>query len=72
MEIKTNQLTTLRAMDIEGLRKEIRERQKAYFSLRMTRKTDVQFSVHQLRMARRGIAVAKTILVEKLRSSLTA
>lgn len=55
----------LRQKDETGLRAEVKELQKAYFNLRMQKATQQLSNTSQLREARRAIARAKTILVEK-------
>lgn len=55
----------LRQKDVAGLQDEVKELQKAHFSLRMQKATQ-QLSNHaSVRAARRAIARAKTILAEK-------
>lgn len=55
----------LRQKDETGLKAEVKELQKAYFNLRMQKATQQLSNTSQLREARRAIARAKTILVEK-------
>lgn len=55
----------LRQKDEMGLKAEVKELQKAYFNLRMQKATQQLSNTSQLREARRAIARAKTILVEK-------
>jgi len=57
--------TELRQKDIAGLQNEVKELQKAHFSLRMQKATQQLTNTATLRLARRDIARAKTILVEK-------
>ena len=55
----------LRTKDIAGLTTEVKELQKAHFGLRMQKATQQLNNTATLRTARRDIARAKTILVEK-------
>ena len=57
--------TELRQKDVAGLQAEVKELQKAHFSLRMQKATQQLNNTATLRSARRDIARAKTILVEK-------
>jgi large subunit ribosomal protein L29 len=57
--------TELRQKDVAGLKTEVKELQKAHFGLRMQKATQQLNNVAQLRVTRRAIARAKTILVEK-------
>ena len=57
--------TELRTQDEAGLAKEIKDLQKAHFNLRMQKATQQLNNTATLRTARRDIARAKTILVEK-------
>lgn len=55
----------LRQKDVAGLQNEVKELQKAHFGLRMQKATQQINNTASLRTARRDIARAKTILVEK-------
>jgi large subunit ribosomal protein L29 len=55
----------LRAKDAAGLVTEVKELQKAHFSLRMQKATQQLNNTSQLRVTRRAIARAKTIAVEQ-------
>lgn len=55
----------LRQKDEAALKTEIKELQKAHFNLRMQKATQQLNNTSQLRMTRRAIARAKTILAEK-------
>ncbi len=55
----------LRQKDIAGLQTEVKALQKAHFGLRMQKATQQLSNTATLRSARRDIARAKTILVEK-------
>ena len=57
--------TELRQKDVAGLQPEVKELQKAHFGLRMQKATQQLNNTATLRTARRDIARAKTILVEK-------
>jgi large subunit ribosomal protein L29 len=57
--------TELRQKDVAGLQIEVKELQKAHFGLRMQKATQQLNNTATLRSARRDIARAKTILVEK-------
>ena len=57
--------TELRQKDVAGLQAEVKELQKAHFGLRMQKATQQLNNTDALRLARRDIARAKTILVEK-------
>jgi ribosomal protein L29 len=55
----------LRQKDEAALEAEVKELQKAHFNLRMQKATQQLNNTSQLRMTRRAIARAKTILTEK-------
>ena len=55
----------LRQKDVPGLQTEVKALQKAHFGLRMQKATQQLGNTATLRSARRDIARAKTILVEK-------
>ena len=55
----------LRQKDVAGLKNEVKALQKAHFGLRMQKATQQITNTATLRIARRDIARAKTILVEK-------
>jgi len=57
--------TELRQKDVAGLQTEIKALQKAHFGMRMQKATQQLTNTATLRTARRDIARAKTILVEK-------
>jgi large subunit ribosomal protein L29 len=56
----------LRQKDVAGLQTEVKELQKAHFGLRMQKATQQLNNTGTLRITRRDIARAKTILAEKL------
>ena len=64
--------TELRQKDVAGLKAEVKELQKAHFGLRMQKATQQLTNTATIRIARRDIARAKTILVEKQRTSTPA
>ena len=57
--------TELRTKDVAGLQIEVKALQRAHFGLRMQKATQQLSNTATLRTARRDIARAKTILVEK-------
>ena len=57
--------TELRQKDVDGLKAEIKELQKAHFGLRMQKATQQLGNTGTLGETRRAIARAKTILAEK-------
>ena len=57
--------TELRQKDVAGVQAEVKALQKAHFGLRMQKATQQLNNTATLRSARRDIARAKTILVEK-------
>ena len=56
----------LRQKDVDGLKAEVKELQKAHFGLRMQKATQQLNNTGQLRVTRRAIARAKTILAETI------
>jgi large subunit ribosomal protein L29 len=64
--------TELRQKDVAGLQAEVKALQKAHFGLRMQKATQQLTNTATLRTARRSIARAKTILVEKQRAETPA
>ena len=57
--------TELRQKDVAGLHAEVKELQKAHFAMRMQKATQQLNNTAQMRVTRRSIARAKTILVQK-------
>ena len=55
----------LRQKDVAGIQSEIKALQKAHFGLRMQKATQQLGNTGTLRITRRDIARAKTILAEK-------
>ena len=62
---KTSKAAELRNKDVAGLQAEIKELQKAHFGLRMQKATQQLSNTSTLRVTRRDIARAKTILAQK-------
>ena len=61
----------LRQKDVAGLQAEVKELQKAHFGLRMQKATQQLNNTASLRVTRRDIARAKTILGQKRVQSAT-
>ena len=59
----------LRQKNVAGLQTEVKALQKAHFGLRMQKATQQLGNTATLRSARRDIARAKTILVEKQKAA---
>ena len=55
----------LRKKDLAGLQAEVKDLQKAHFNLRMQKATQQLSNTGQLKITRRGIARAKTLIAEK-------
>ena len=55
----------LRKKDVAGIQTEVKELQKAHFGLRMQKATQQLTNTGTLRITRRDIARAKTILAQK-------
>jgi large subunit ribosomal protein L29 len=55
----------LRKKDVAGLKTEVKDLQKAHFGLRMQKATQQLTNTGTLRVTRRDIARAKTILAQK-------
>jgi len=55
----------LRQKDVAGLDTEIKELQKAHFNMRMQKATQQLTNTAQMKVTRRAIARAKTILAQK-------
>ena len=55
----------LRKKDVAGLQTEVKDLQKAHFNLRMQKATQQLSNTGQLKITRRGIARAKTLIAEK-------
>ena len=61
----------LRKKDVAGIQNEVKELQKAHFGLRMQKATQQLTNTGTLRITRRDIARAKTILAQKQAESAT-
>jgi large subunit ribosomal protein L29 len=64
-DIEMTKAAELRTKAVAGLTSEVKALQKAHFGLRMQKATQQLNNTATLRTARRDIARAKTILVEK-------
>ena len=62
----------LRQKDVAGLKSEVKDLQKAHFGLRMQKATQQLTNTGTLRITRRDIARAKTILAQKQAESKAA
>ena len=62
----------LRQKDVSALQDEVKALQKAHFGLRMQKATQQLNNTATLRTARRDIARAKTVLVEKQSAATSA
>jgi large subunit ribosomal protein L29 len=71
-EIEMTKATELRTKDVAGLQTEVKALQRAHFGLRMQKATQQLNNTATLRTARRDIARAKTILVEKQSADTSA
>jgi large subunit ribosomal protein L29 len=69
---KTSKATELRNKDVAGLQAEIKDLQKAHFGLRMQKATQQLSNTSTLRVTRRDIARAKTILAQKQQEARAA
>ena len=63
--VKVSKAAALRDKDVVGLQTEIKDLQKAHFGLRMQKATQQLSNLSTLRVTRRDIARAKTILAQK-------
>ncbi len=64
-DVTASKAQSLRNKDIAGLQAEIKDLQKAHFGLRMQKATQQLSNTGSLRVTRRDIARAKTILAQK-------
>ena len=62
---KVTKAATLRTKDVAGLETELKSLQKAHFGLRMQKATQQLSNTSTLRVTRRDIARAKSILAQK-------
>lgn len=69
---KVSKAATLRDKDVAGLQAEIKDLQKAHFGLRMQKATQQLSNTATLRVTRRDIARAKTILAQKQQETQAA
>jgi large subunit ribosomal protein L29 len=69
---KVSKAVTLRDKDVAGLQVEIKDLQKAHFGLRMQKATQQLSNTSTLRVTRRDIARAKTILAQKQQETQAA
>jgi large subunit ribosomal protein L29 len=69
---KVSKAAALRDKDIAGLATEIKDLQKAHFGLRMQKATQQLTNTSTLRVTRRDIARAKTILAQKQQETQAA
>ena len=63
--VKVSKAAALRDKDVAALQTEIKDLQKAHFGLRMQKATQQLGNTATLRVTRRDIARAKTILAQK-------
>ncbi|MDQ0017648.1 large subunit ribosomal protein L29 [Variovorax boronicumulans] len=69
---KVTKAAALRTKDVAGLEAEIKDLQKAHFGLRMQKATQQLSNTSTLRVTRRDIARAKTILAQKQQETQAA
>jgi len=69
---KTSKAAELRNKDVAALQAEIKDLQKAHFGLRMQKATQQLSNTSTLRVTRRDIARAKTILAQKQQEAQAA
>ena len=69
---KVTKAATLRTKDVAALETEVKELQKAHFGLRMQKATQQLSNTSTLRVTRRDIARAKTILAQKQQETQAA
>jgi large subunit ribosomal protein L29 len=70
-EIEMTKAADLRQKDAAALAEEVKSLQRAHFGLRMQKATQQLTNVASLRLTRRDIARAKTILAQKRAESST-
>ena len=70
--VKVSKAASLRDKDVAALETEVKDLQKAHFSLRMQKATQQLGNTATLRITRRDIARAKTILAQKQVSAAAA
>jgi large subunit ribosomal protein L29 len=64
-EKKPSKADVLRQKDVAGVQAEVKALQKAHFGLRMQKATQQLTNTNTLRITRRDIARAKTVLAQK-------
>jgi large subunit ribosomal protein L29 len=69
---KVSKAAALRDKDVAALQTEIKDLQKAHFGLRMQKATQKLTNTSTLRVTRRDIARAKTILAQKQQETQAA
>ena len=69
---KVSKAAALREKDVAGLQAEIKDLQKAHFGLRMQKATLQLSNTSTLRVTRRDIARAKTVLAQKQQETQAA
>ena len=69
---KVSKAAALRDKDVAALQAEVKDLQKAHFGLRMQKATQQLGNTGTLRVTRRDIARAKTILAQKQASAAVA
>lgn len=69
---KVSKAAALREKDVAGLQAEIKDLQKAHFGLRMQKATQQLSNTSMLRVTRRDIARAKTVLAQKQQETQAA
>ena len=69
---KVSKAAALRDKDVAGLQTEVKDLQKAHFGLRMQKATQQLSNTSTLRVTRRDIARAKTILAQKQQETQAA
>ena len=69
---KVSKAATLRDKDVAGLQTEVKDLQRAHFGLRMQKATQQLTNLSTLRVTRRDIARAKTILAQKQQETSAA
>ncbi len=70
--VKVSKAATLRDKDVAGLQTEVKDLQRAHFGLRMQKATQQLTNLSTLRVTRRDIARAKTILAQKQQETSAA
>jgi len=71
-DAKVSKVQSLRDKDVAGLQAEVKDLQKAHFGLRMQKATQQLNNTASLRVTRRDIARAKTVLAQKQQETQAA